>query len=347
MTRKFWTLIGLAYALIFLGLVILKPGPLLLALPLVIYLGTAIWFTPKPLQLSATRHLSRDSVERNKPVIIILEITNQGGDTEEIRLEDDLPPGLQLIDGQATGIFCLRAGEKAQIQYTVQAERGMYRWQYLRVTTHELLSIMQIRQTLESYGQLLVLPDVNPIRQVTIRPGQTRGFAGPIPARMGGSGTDFWGVREYQMGDPLRKINWRISARHRIELYTNEFEQERIADVGLILDARHSVNLVTPVGALFEHSVLAAASLSQVFLQDGNRVSLLVYGFGIDRVFPGYCKVQQERILRVLARARTGTNYALESLNYLPTRLFPARSQLVIISPLGVDDVSAYIRLRA
>ena len=54
----------------------------------------------------------------------------------------------------------------------------------------------------------------------------------------------FWGVREYQMGDSLRHINWKIAARRMIaarqaqELFTNEFEQERIADVGLILDAR-------------------------------------------------------------------------------------------------------------
>ena len=40
-------------------------------------------------------------------------------------------------------------------------------------------------------------------------------------------------------------------------------------------------------------------------------------------------------------------NYALESLAYLPTRFFPAKSQLVFISPLQPDDVPVIVRMRA
>jgi uncharacterized protein (DUF58 family) len=40
-------------------------------------------------------------------------------------------------------------------------------------------------------------------------------------------------------------------------------------------------------------------------------------------------------------------NYALESLTHLPTRLFPAKSQLVMISPLLPEDIPALVRMRA
>ena len=51
--------------------------------------------------------------------------------------------------------------------------------------------------------------------------------------------------------------------------------------------------------------------------------------------------------MRALARAKTGFNYALESLEYLPTRFFPARSQIVMISPLLPEDLRVLVRLKA
>jgi uncharacterized protein (DUF58 family) len=158
---------------------------------------------------------------------------------------------------------------------------------------------------------------------------------------------DFFGVREYQMGDPRRWINWRASARHPSVLFTNEFQQERIADVGLILDAR--LRSVVNAGSemVFEHAVHAAAALADVFLRDGNRVALLVVGQYVRWTFPGYGKVQRERLMRALASAEPGDSRVFDSLENLPTRLFPAGSQLVLVSPVARDDVPVLLRLRA
>jgi uncharacterized protein (DUF58 family) len=87
--------------------------------------------------------------------------------------------------------------------------------------------------------------------------------------------------------------------------------------------------------------------LADTFLSDGNRVALLVYGGILDWTFPGYSKTQREGILRALARAKTGDSLVFDSLDYIPTRYFPARSQLVLISPLCKDDVPMLVRLRA
>jgi uncharacterized protein (DUF58 family) len=158
---------------------------------------------------------------------------------------------------------------------------------------------------------------------------------------------DFFGVREYQQGDPMRWINWRASARHSRAIFTNEFEQERIADVGLILDARQRSEIRLNGISLFEHAIRATAALADVFIQDGDRVALLVYGRGLEWTLPGYGKVQRERILRALARAKTGDSLVFESMDYLPTRLFPPKSQIVILSPLCQDDLPMLTRLRS
>ena len=75
-------------------------------------------------------------------------------------------------------------------------------------------------------------------------------------------------------------------------------------------------------------------------------MGLLVYGSGIEGVFPGYGRVQRNRLLRALARAATGHHFVFEKLDRLPTRFFPAQSQIVFVGPLANDDMPTLGRLR-
>ena len=91
---------------------------------------------------------------------------------------------------------------------------------------------------------------------------------------------------------------------------------------------------------------MAAAALAEVFLNDGNRVGMLRYGLFLDWTTPGYGKIQRERILRALAKAEVGESQVFDRLEYLPTRFFPKKSQLVLISPLCADDPAFLVHLR-
>jgi uncharacterized protein (DUF58 family) len=99
--------------------------------------------------------------------------------------------------------------------------------------------------------------------------------------------------------------------------------------------------------SLFEHSVRAAASLAEVFIRQGNRVSLLVYGDPLISVYPGYGKGQLNQILSTLTRVTTEAGGSLGGLQYLPVRMFSSRSIILIISPLTIEDWRLFPRLRA
>jgi uncharacterized protein (DUF58 family) len=199
----------------------------------------------------------------------------------------------------------------------------------------------------QAQGSLFIMPDVPKIKRVDIRPRQTRVYSGNVPARLGGPGVEFFGVREYHWGDTEKRINWRATARYTDRVFSNEFEQERVADVGLILDARKRCDTQTPHGTLFEHLITASAALTETLIRDGNRVGLLVYGGFLDWTFPRYGKIQQERIFHALARAQTGDSLVFDRLENLPTKMFPARSQIILLSPLQDDDVSILVKFRA
>jgi uncharacterized protein (DUF58 family) len=343
-----WLLLStLIVGLVLLGLGTLRGEMLALAIPLLIYAGAALLGRPELPQLSATRSFSAQRLASGEPAQVSVSITNLGARPATVLLEDQLPHRLTLIDGQPHLLTTIAPGASAELEYTVSGERGLYQFPGLHASVQDQLGLFHATMPLPTPGQIFVVPEVIRLRRVEIRPRRTHVYAGQIPARQGGAGVEFYGVREYQPGDPTRWINARATARNPQNLFVNQFEQERVADVGLILDARRHSDVRTRDGALFEYAIQAAGALADTFLHRGNRVGLLMYGRSLDWTLPGYGKVQRERILRALARAETGDLPVLERLDYLPTRLFPARSQIVLISPLLPHDLEMLASLRA
>jgi uncharacterized protein (DUF58 family) len=347
MTGRAWTVSALACGLVFLGLLARNGSVLLLALPLLVYLGAAVLSMPEEIRVKVERSVSGDRITYGKEVHVKLIAENQGATFEELHLEDGLSPGLRVVAGDPGRSLSLPTGGRVEIDYTVRGGRGAYQLEDVNMVANDDFCMFRVQRTVRIPSNLVIYPQVARLRRIDIRPRRTHGFTGPIPSRKGGAGMDFFGVREYQMGDALRRINWRITARNDQALFTNQYEQESIADVGLILDARRASDIRNHHGTLFDRGVHAAASLAELFLAEGHRVGLLIYGYGLIRVFPGYGAVQRERILKTLARAHTGMNYAMESLESLPTRLFPARSQLVVVGPVLPEDLAALLRMRS
>ncbi len=347
MTGRFWVLASLISVLIFAGLASQEEGLLALALPLLVFAGAGFLLAPGELRLKAERQMNLDRVSFGKELEVRLSVVNQGENLQEVQIEDAVSPPLSGLEGAAGLLLPLPESSEAVLEYSVKGRRGKYEFHGAAVTARDPFDLFQAAVVVPAPAGAFIFPQVLPLARIPIRPRRTHGFAGPIPARRGGSGVDFYGVRAYQMGDTQRHLNWKRAARFEQELYTNEYEPETTGDVGIILDARERTNVRLPGDALFEHSVKAAASLANLFVQEGHPVGLLVYGAALERVFPGYGMVQKERILRALARARTGVNFAMESLNRLPTRFFPPRSQLVIVSPLASADVAALSQLLA
>ncbi len=334
-------LVALIFVLTLGGLATFSGQVLILALPLVLYLGAGLLFSPDTPQLEVERRAQEERRVEGDLATVSLRVTNRGGRLEEVWLRDELPAGLTVTAGANACLTTLEPGESVRLEYVVQGQRGLYPLRFLGVAASDALGLLGHHTWVEQAPalELIFTPTWPTIHTpIVIRPRHTRLFAGYIPARLGGSGVDFYGVRDYQPGDSPRHINWRAAARQQELLFTNEFEQERIADVGLIVDARRRSVGRAQSEALFDKSIQAAAALADAFLNAGNRVSLLVYGHFLDWTLPGYGKVQRERVLQALAKASLGDSQVFDRLEHLPTRLFPPKSQLVLISPLLPDD---------
>jgi len=333
--------------LILAGIVTVRGEFIALALPFVVYLLAGFLRSPDEIKLEATRHLSNERASPNSDIVVTVTVMNRGSHLEEVLLEDVVPVDLSLRVGLSRHLLTLPKGASYTFTYTVSGPRGGYGFENISAKVNDHLAVTSRRVQIEAKGQLFVFPPVMRLRRVAIRPRRTRVYAGSIPARAGGTGMEFFGVREYQPGDPPRTINWRASARHEELMYSNEFQQERVADVGIVLDGRLRTNQFAHGYSLFEYSVQAAAAMADALLTQGNRVGLLVYASFLRWTLPGYGKVQRERILHTLAHAQPGGSEVFSDLEHLPTRLFPSESQIVLVSPLTEDDLTPLVQMRA
>ncbi len=299
--------------------------------------------SPQKTHLQAERSLSKTGTA----IAVNIAVKNIGEESINVRISDPLQPGMKIIEGNFSQLATMRQGEELELRYTFRGERGSYAWKTLQVFTCDPLAIVETEWFLPAHAEIQIQPEMVKFRPIPMRLHRTLHSPGSIPARLGGSGTDFWGVREYHPGDSLRWLDWRLTARYPRKFFTKEFEQEEIADIGLILDARSKTDLRIGEDSLFEHSTGAAASLAEMFIHQGHRVSLLIFGEKMLNVFPGYGKVQLQRILRCLSKASIGSGSSLESFDYLPIRMFSSHSLIVLISPLSASDWPFFPRLRA
>ena len=338
---------SLIFLLLVTGLATLHGALLALTIPILVFLFYGLWRGSDEIKFNVERSFSQERVAPNTPVKINITITNLRGNLEELAVVDILPPALKVVEGSNHHLISLPKGSSFTFQYTIAGPRGGFPFETLQMDGGDHLGILHAKQEFQIFSQLFIFPNITRIKHVPIRPRRTRVYAGIIPARVGGAGVEFFGVRDYQPGDTPRQINWQVSARQAEDLYSNEFQQERVADVGMVLDGRMRSNIFKSGHSLFEHSVLAAGALADAFLNQGDRVGLLVYSHYLQWTWPGYGKLQRERILHALSRAAPGASQVFDGLQYLPTRMFPIESQIVLVSPLVEDDYLPLIQLRA
>lgn len=324
--------------LMLLGLALRHPGLLLLAIPVAWHLTLGFALVPlnPERSLRVQRTVRPVRLVEGGIVRVAIEVKNLGKSKLNIHVCDGPYPGFSGARGQWHKTALLPPGESLSLSYEVCPARGIYSLRAVSVEVRDPLGLAPRRLDLPCPAEVLVLPRYEDLSRMELAARRTLAMPGTVRARRGGVGLEFYGVREYRPGESIRRLAWKALAR-RDELVIVEFEEERVAEVAVVLDVRARAYWTTSP-ELFPWAVRAAAALSQYHLGQGHRVALLKYGAYLDWVFPGYGRRHGERILRELARAELGESEIFADLDHLPTRLLPPGSLLLLVSPLLFGD---------
>ncbi len=186
------------------------------------------------------------------------------------------------------------------------------------------------------------------VRQIEIR---TRGvvqevFAGEYHSVFKGRGMEFSEVREYQIGDDIRSIDWNVSARFG-HPYVKIFEEERELVVMLLCDMSSSEHFGSSTQMKAELASEISAVLAFSALQNNDRVGLLLFTDVVEKFIPP--KKGNSHVLRILRelitfepqRAGTSLANALEHLN----RVLKKRAIVFLISDLWDTEYEKALRI--
>jgi uncharacterized protein (DUF58 family) len=313
------------------------------ALPFAAFALMAVLLPGPAPRLAADRCLSERLVPAGNRVAMTVTVTNLGSRLEALRLADEVPEGVRVVEGTAYWRGSLNPGATAILHYSLECPRGSYRFGNLAVTAEDPLTGVVAQRALPCPERL----DVHPQRLFTaatrLGAGSPRPFPGLSRSPRTGGGVDFAGVREYAAGDPLRRLNWRASAFWARPL-VNLYEETRAIEAGIILDCRAKAY---GDGESFESAAAAALAWAENLLDQGHRVAFLMYGDLLNWMPPGTGRDQRTRMRMTAARAQLGAHMAFEGFDHLPVQIFPPRSMILLVSPLLRQDVAPLRKLRA
>jgi uncharacterized protein (DUF58 family) len=328
----------LFFILFLLGLITLKEEFILLSLPLAVYIGVALISIPADIDLKISRKIEPSRFIRGDQIEVLVQIHNSGNILREVIIEDIIPDSVTVVDGHTSLIADLCPDEHLELNYKITGKRGIHHFEGLRIVSGDPFGLFQLRMINPIEGEVRILPRSFRIKSIPIRPEVTKGYTGFFPSKVGGTGVEFFNVREYQPGDAMNTINWSASARSYDRLFSNEYQMENTADIWLILDARRRSDFMVGVESLFEIMVEITTSVAQLLIQNGNRVGLLIFGGFLDWTYLGSGKKHREKVLAALTKAKTGESRIFNKLGNLPTRIFPPRSQIIFVSPIHSED---------
>lgn len=113
----------------------------------------------------------------------------------------------------------------------------------------------------------------------------TEVFAGEYESAFRGHGMEFEEVREYQMGDDIRSIDWNVTARTG-HPYVKMFREERQLSVLFLVDASASEKFGTRQKLKNEVAAEVAALLAYAAVRSNDKVGLITFTDRIEKYIP-------------------------------------------------------------
>ena len=179
------------------------------------------------------------------------------------------------------------------------------------------------------------------VRQIEIKTrGLTRNiFAGEYHSAFKGKGMTFADVREYQPGDDIRAIDWKLTARYQ-HPFIKLFAEERELTIMLLVDVSASQAFGTQVQLKQQLLTEVAAVLAFSAIQNNDKIGVIFFTDKVEKFIPP--KKGKMHVLRIIRElldfkpSSKGTSISI-ALNYM-INIIKRHSAAFIISDFVDND---------
>ena len=209
-------------------------------------------------------------------------------------------------------------------------KRGEYKMGPFAVYFFDPLNLFFFKRIYHVYSPVVVYPQIFKIEKFPALTRSILPWFGIETARSSGDEDEFYGLREYKEGEPVKKIHWITSARKN-QLIVKQFQLQSFFGTTIIFNLEKAKNLGEGKESVAEYIIKIAASVACYLTERGVSIELLAHIGEIVHLPFNKSQEHLENILRVLAVAQAESRVSFREAFEEFTRYIPNDSSLVVV----------------
>lgn len=224
-------------------------------------------------------------------------------------------------------------------------QRGLYRFGPVKIASGDIFGLFRKQLNLDDFQELIIYPNIVPLPELGL-PAEK-----PFGNTLGGEPiyedpTRVAGVREYSPGDPLKKIDWKATARH-TNIQVRLYEPSVSHSMFMIVNAS-TMDQEGPYGfqkrLFLERAVTTAASVAHDSFQNRFSVGLMTNSHSLVSeaetvISPSRNPNHLNLLLETLAMMGTLSSSSIDEMVWQQIHRFPLGMTLVFITAVMPDNL--------
>lgn len=239
-------------------------------------------------KIKATRNLPEKlSNGDENPIYITLQ--NNYNFTTHFEIIDEIPFQFQKRDFEISKTITAKQ-ENTFVYHLCPKTRGNYSFGKLNIYASSPLRLIARRFIFSDQQELSCYPSFIQMKKYDLIAFSKNKFAfGLKKLRKIGNTTEFEQIKEYVLGDDIRTINWKATAKKR-ELMVNQYQDENTETIYSLIDKGRVMQMPFNGMSLLDYAINSSLALSNVILKKNDRVGLMTFSRSIENVVPADSK---------------------------------------------------------
>ncbi len=235
------------------------------------------------------KRIAADKFSNSDENDIQISITNRSRLSLHLEIIDEIPVQFQKRDFKLD-LFIKPKEERIHNYQLVPKTRGEYVFGNLNVYASTKLALVKKRYQFANEQLVKVYPSFVQMKKYDFLAQSNKlseyGFK---KIRKIGHTLEFEQVKEYVVGDDVRTINWKATAKHR-ELMVNQYQDEKSQPIYNLIDKGRVMKMPFEGLSLLDYAINATLAFSNVALKKNDKVGMMDFSNEIGKVIPAQQK---------------------------------------------------------
>jgi len=288
--------------------------------------------------IKASRELP-DKLSNGDDNLVQILVTNSYNTAMNLNIIEELPAIFQKRDFEIKS--SLEAGASHTFNYTLRpVERGEYRFGALNIYASSTLGFVKRRYRVSQDAMVPVYPSFLQMRKFELMAFTNRlRDHGLKKIRRLGHTMEFEQIKDYALGDDVRNINWKATAK-RNALMINQFQDEKSQPVYSVIDKGRVMKMPFEGLKLVDYAINATLVISNIALKKGDKAGMFSFSRKVEnQVIAQRRASQMNLILETLYNLDTDFNESDFSRLYIDIkRKITQRSLLLLYTNFETLD---------